>query len=59
MTSIVLVSGFLILAQSTFGFNAGMAQLTSLVIVLALVADLLLLPPLLLFLDRKTVTLSA
>ena len=36
-----------------------MAQLTSLVIVLALVADLLLLPPLLLFLDRKTVTLSA
>jgi predicted RND superfamily exporter protein len=59
VTSIVLVSGFLILAQSTFGFNAGMAQLTSLVIVLALVADLLLLPPLLLFLDRKTVTLSA
>jgi len=58
VTSIVLVAGFSILAQSTFGFNAGMAQLTSLVIVLALVADLLLLPPLLLFLDRKAVTLS-
>jgi len=53
VTSIVLASGFAILAQSTFGFNGGMGKLSAIIIALALAADLLLLPPLLMFLDRS------
>ena len=53
VTSIVLASGFLILAQSTFGFNGGMGQLSAIIVTLALAADLLLFPPVLMFLDRN------
>ena len=53
VTSIVLAAGFTILAQSSFGFNGGMGKLSAIVIALALAADLLLLPPLLMFLDRN------
>lgn len=48
VTTIVLVAGFAILSQSSFGMNSGMAKVTSLVIVAALVIDFLLLPALLL-----------
>ena len=46
-TSVVLVAGFLVLSLSSFKLNAGMGQLTALVIALAIVADFFLLPPLL------------
>jgi predicted RND superfamily exporter protein len=54
VTSIVLVAGFLVLALSGFKLNSGMGLLTALVIALALVADFLLLPPLLMKLEEKT-----
>ncbi len=50
-TSIVLVAGFLVLSQSSFELNSGMGLLTSIVITFALVADFLLLPPLLMKLE--------
>lgn len=53
VTSIVLVAGFLILSFSHFELNSGMGMLTAIVIILALVADLFLLPPLLLSLEHK------
>ena len=49
----VLVAGFLILAQSTFKQNADMGVLAAVTIVFALLADFLLLPGLLIWLDRK------
>jgi len=53
-TSITLVAGFMVLAMSTFKMNAHMGMLTSITIIFALVADFLLLPPLLMKLDRET-----
>ena len=53
VTSIVLASGFAILAQSTFSFNGDMGKMSALIIVLALVADLLFLPALLIYLDKQ------
>ncbi len=53
VTSVVLIAGFMILAQSHFELNAGMGLLTSIVIALALVTDFLLLPPLLIKLEEK------
>ncbi|MDH5572354.1 MAG: MMPL family transporter, partial [Gammaproteobacteria bacterium] len=53
VTSIVLIAGFMVLAFSSFKLNSGMGLLTSIVITFALLADLLLLPPLLMKLDRK------
>ena len=47
VTSLVLIAGFMILAQSAFELNAGMGLLTSIVIAMALVVDFMLLPPLL------------
>jgi predicted RND superfamily exporter protein len=47
VTSLVLVAGFMILAQSHFYLNSGMGLLTSVVIILALIIDLTFLPPLL------------
>jgi len=47
VTSFVLVVGFGILALSTFELNAGMGLLTAITIALALAADFLYLPPLL------------
>lgn len=56
VTTLILVSGFLILSQSAFVPNSGMAQLTSIGIVVALVFDLMLLPTLLLKVDRARST---
>jgi len=53
VTTIVLVAGFAVLAQSSFALNSYMATLTAIAIVFALFADLLLLPALLLALDRE------
>jgi len=53
MTSVILVAGFSVLAQSSFGMNSSMAILTAIAIVLALAADLLPLPALLLVVDRE------
>lgn len=47
VTSFVLVAGFLVLTLSPFGLNAGMGLLTAIVLLVALGADLLFLPPLL------------
>lgn len=53
VTSIILIAGFGLLAQSSFGMNANMATLTAISIAMALLADLFLLPVLLMKLDRK------
>ncbi len=47
VTSLVLIAGFAILAQSHFYLNSSMGLLTSVVIALALIIDLTFLPPLL------------
>ncbi|HEB81473.1 MAG TPA: hypothetical protein ENJ11_01280 [Gammaproteobacteria bacterium] len=47
VTSVVLIAGFMILAQSHFYLNSSMGLLTSIVIALALFIDLTFLPPLL------------
>ncbi len=47
VTSLVLIVGFMIMAQSHFYLNSSMGLLTSVVIFLALVIDLTFLPPLL------------
>nr|VFK31726.1 MAG: hypothetical protein BECKMB1821G_GA0114241_10913 [Candidatus Kentron sp. MB]VFK34884.1 MAG: hypothetical protein BECKMB1821I_GA0114274_10893 [Candidatus Kentron sp. MB]VFK77019.1 MAG: hypothetical protein BECKMB1821H_GA0114242_10913 [Candidatus Kentron sp. MB] len=51
ITSLVLVAGFLIIALSDFYPNTGMGIVTAMVLVLALLADFLFLPPLLIKLD--------
>jgi len=51
VTSVILVAGFMVLAQSTFALNSEMALLTSIAIAAALIADFFLLPVLLLRLD--------
>lgn len=53
VTTLVLVAGFMVLAQSHFGFNSGMAKLTALTIFLALIFDLIMTPVLLLMFDKK------
>ena len=53
ITSIVLVAGFLVLATSSFQLNSGMGLVTALVIVLALLADFLFLPPLLIKIEER------
>lgn len=53
VTSIVLIAGFSVLAQSHFGMNSSMAILTAIAIGMALLADFLLLPVLLLKLDSN------
>ena len=58
-TSIVLVIGFLILSTSSFEINAGMGQLTAIIIAFALLADFLFLPALLIKLDTKPVQQGA
>ena len=52
VTTIILVAGFAILAQSSFGLNSAMASLTAIALFMALVADLTLLPALLIALDN-------
>jgi predicted RND superfamily exporter protein len=52
VTTVSLVAGFLILSLSGFRMNADMALLSAITISLALVLDFLLLPALLLAIDR-------
>jgi len=52
VTSLALVAGFMVLSQSTFELNSSMGLLTATTIALALVADFLLLPPLLMKFDE-------
>jgi len=52
-TSVVLVAGFMVLSLSSFELNAGMGLLTAIVITFALMADFLLLPPILMLFDKK------
>ncbi len=52
-TSIVLSAGFFILGFSLFTMNSGMAKLSAITIILALIIDLLFLPTLLLAIDKR------
>ncbi len=52
ITSIVLAAGFFVLATSSFELNSGMGLLTAIVILFALAADFLFLPPLLMKLEE-------
>lgn len=52
ITSVILVGGFLVLSLSGFSVNADMGMLTAITLAIALLADLLFLPPLLIWLDR-------
>lgn len=52
VTTLVLVAGFMVLAQSSFKLNADMGLLTALTILIALIVDFLFLPPLLMKLDN-------
>lgn len=52
ITSISLLCGFAVLAQSGFAVNADLARLTGMTIAIALAADFFLLPPLLMWIDR-------
>jgi predicted RND superfamily exporter protein len=54
VTSVVLIAGFLVLALSSFKLNSGMGLLTALVIALALLADFLLLPTLLMKIEENS-----
>jgi hypothetical protein len=53
VTSLVLIAGFFVLTFSAFQLNSNMAIMTAVTIVFAIVADFLLLPPLLMALDGK------
>ena len=53
VTTIILVAGFMVLAQSIFGVNSVMALLTSIAITAALITDFTLLPILLSYWDKK------
>ena len=57
-TSMVLIAGFLVLTGSPFELNSGMGLLTAITIGLALLADFLLLPTLLMTLDKKDMYVS-
>jgi predicted RND superfamily exporter protein len=52
VTTLVLIAGFLVLTLSGFKLNADMGLLTAVTIALALVTDFLLLPPLLMKVDK-------
>ncbi|ELR69511.1 Putative exporter of the RND superfamily [Fulvivirga imtechensis AK7] len=54
VTTFVLVMGFLVIAQSDFGMNSGMAKITMLIISLALILDFLLLPAMLIMFANNT-----
>lgn len=51
ITTLVLIAGFMVLAQSSFKLNADMGLLTAITIGIALIIDFLFLPPLLMMLD--------
>ena len=53
VTSLVLMAGFLVLSTSGFKLNSDMGLLTAIAIGLALFADFLFLPPLLMRIDKR------
>lgn len=53
VTSLVLVSGFIVLSTSSFLMNSGMGLMTAITIAVALIMDFLFLPPILMTLDKK------
>ncbi len=55
VTTFVLIMGFLIIAQSDFGMNSGMAKITIVIISIALILDFLLLPSLLILFQEKSI----
>lgn len=55
VTSAVLISGFMILSLSSFELNSSMGMMTSVIIALALILDFLLLPALLMKIDKSVV----
>lgn len=62
VTTAILIAGFSVLSFSTFKINGDMGQLTALAITMALLADFLLLPTILLMVDgkaKKTATPSS
>ncbi len=52
-TSAILIAGFAVLSTSSYAINQGLGRMTALIIAIALVADLSLLPALLLALARR------
>ncbi len=59
VTTLVLVAGFTVLAQSSFKLNGDMGLLTAITILVALLIDFLLLPPLLILMDEKRASKQA
>ena len=59
VTTLALVAGFAVLGTSGFAVNGDLAKLTAITITCALAADLLVLPPLLIALDRKETVMPA
>ncbi len=53
VTSIMLIAGFFVLTFSAFQLNANLGLMTAVTIMFAIVADFLLLPPILMALDSK------
>ncbi len=53
VTTIILVVGFGILAQSSFGMNSGMAKVTAIIITVALIIDFFMLPATLLTINMR------
>lgn len=53
ITTVILVAGFIVLSTSAFELNQGMGRLTAIVISLALIADMTLLPALLMKISEK------
>ncbi|MDH5485423.1 MAG: MMPL family transporter [Gammaproteobacteria bacterium] len=53
VTSAVLIAGFMILSLSAFQLNAGMGLMTSIIIAIALILDFLMLPSLLILIDKN------
>jgi predicted RND superfamily exporter protein len=56
VTSLVLIAGFFVLMFSAFQLNSNMAIMTAVTITFAIIADFLLLPPLLMALDSEKPT---
>nr|VFK15888.1 MAG: hypothetical protein BECKLPF1236B_GA0070989_108514 [Candidatus Kentron sp. LPFa] len=52
ITSLALIAGFLVLTLSSFYLNSSMGMMTAMVLFMALVADFLFLPPLLMRIER-------
>ncbi len=56
VTSVILVSGFIVLTFSGFAINSQMGMLTAITIAFALAADFFFLPPLLMKLEKSEIT---